>query len=374
MGFSDMISSLLLTFIKIKVRKADYNGIDLGPLRTDPNKRANATFVILVRNEEMWSMMSAIQRLEARFNKKYGYPYVFLNNVPFTDSFKDSIRRVVSTKVEFGLVPKEHWSIPEWIDVDRAHRAWDDMYWNNVLHGESESYRHMCRFFSGFFFRHPLLLKYEYYWRVEPGVNYMCDFDFDPFVYMQEHKKLYSFVISFDEIPETVPTLYQTVRDYMHERKLQPTWFDFFKHTSDTGDKVDEFNLCHFWSNFEIGDLRFFRSQQYLDFFDYLDRKGGFFYERWGDAPIHSFAVGMFLKKSEVQFFNDIGYFHAPNGHCPVGEPAAKCHCDEEAGGFFMDFDSRDCVPSWVELQPERSEAFIPGFFDRTDLNVTQAL
>ena len=32
------------------------------------------------------------------------------------------------------------------------------------------------------------------------------------------------------------------------------------------------YNLCHFWSNFELGDLRFFRSRPYLDFFDYLDR------------------------------------------------------------------------------------------------------
>ena len=32
------------------------------------------------------------------------------------------------------------------------------------------------------------------------------------------------------------------------------------------------YNLCHFWSNFELGDLRFFRSRPYLDFFDWLDR------------------------------------------------------------------------------------------------------
>ena len=32
------------------------------------------------------------------------------------------------------------------------------------------------------------------------------------------------------------------------------------------------YNLCHFWSNFEIGDLRFFRSEAYQEFFSYLDR------------------------------------------------------------------------------------------------------
>ncbi len=26
-----------------------------------------------------------------------------------------------------------------------------------------------------FFFNHPLLLKYEWYWRVEPEITYFCD-------------------------------------------------------------------------------------------------------------------------------------------------------------------------------------------------------
>jgi hypothetical protein len=38
---------------------------------------------------------------------------------------------------------------------------------------------------------------------------------------------------------------------------------------------------CHFWSNFEIGRLAFFRSEAYLQFFEHLDQAGGFFYERW---------------------------------------------------------------------------------------------
>lgn len=48
----------------------------------------------------------------------------------------------------------------------------------------------------------------------------------------------------------------------------------------------DSYNLCHFWSNFEIGDLNFLRSREYMEYFEYLDRTGGFFYERWGDAPV----------------------------------------------------------------------------------------
>lgn len=33
------------------------------------------------------------------------------------------------------------------------------------------------------------------------------------------------------------------------------------------------------WSNFEIGDLDLWRGEAYTKFFDFLDKKGGFYYE-----------------------------------------------------------------------------------------------
>lgn len=85
------------------------------------------------------------------------------------------------------------------------------------------------------------------------------------------------------------------------------------------------YNRCHFWSNFEIGDLNFFRSPEYQAFFEYLDRKGGFFYERWGDAPVHSIAAALFLEKDQIHYFEDIGYRHEPFMHCPRF-PSCACN------------------------------------------------
>jgi hypothetical protein len=80
------------------------------------------------------------------------------------------------------------------------------------------------------------------------------------------------------------------------------------------------------WSNFEIADMDFFRSKVYTEFFEHLDASGGFYYEvslfthfltsymnwaqRWGDAPVHSIAVSLFLPKSAIHFFDRIGYAH----------------------------------------------------------------
>ena len=54
---------------------------------------------------------------------------------------------------------------------------------------------------------------------------------------------------------------------------------------------------------------------------------------RWGDAPVHSIAVALMLKQSEVHFFYDIGYFHNPWWHCPSEPdwlPAEKCSCNPD--------------------------------------------
>ena len=42
-------------------------------------------------------------------------------------------------------------------------------------------------------------------------------------------------------------------------------------------------------------------SQAYEEYFKYLDRTGGFFYERWGDAPVHSLGAVMLLNSSQVR-------------------------------------------------------------------------
>jgi alpha 1,2-mannosyltransferase len=60
----------------------------LGDEATKSGHRANATFVILCRNSDMGGTLRSIRDIEDRFNRKYGYPYVLLNEEPFTDEFK----------------------------------------------------------------------------------------------------------------------------------------------------------------------------------------------------------------------------------------------------------------------------------------------
>jgi mannosyltransferase len=90
--------------------------------------------------------------------------------------------------------------------------------------------------------------------------------------------------------------------------------------------------LCHFWSNSEIGDVEFFRSQEHREFLDYLDRRDGFYAERWGDASVHAFAAALLVKPEELHHFEDFEYFHDPWIVTPAN-PAGKQLPESESLG-----------------------------------------
>ncbi|VVT54591.1 uncharacterized protein SAPINGB_P004152 [Magnusiomyces paraingens] len=293
--------------------------------------RANATFVTLARNKDVWSMIESIRAIEDRFNHKYKYDWVFLNDEDFDDRFKELTSAIISGNTTYARIPKEHWSYPDWIDQDKAKEARKKMREAKIIYGGSESYRHMCRYESGFFWRHPALNKYKYYWRVEPSIKIFCDINYDVFKYMEDHKLRYGFTISLHEYKATIPTLWDSTVKFMKQHPEMLAKDNIMGFVS--GNEGKDYNRCHFWSNFEVADLDFWREEAYTKYFDFLDHEGGFFYERWGDAPVHSIGASLFLNKSEVHHFEDIGYWHVPFNNCPTLKQTRmdnKCVCDPE--------------------------------------------
>ena len=57
--------------------------------------KSNAVFLVLCRNEDVDGTVKSIRGLEDRFNHKYHYPWVFLNEVEFTEDFKRCVHAVM---------------------------------------------------------------------------------------------------------------------------------------------------------------------------------------------------------------------------------------------------------------------------------------
>lgn len=174
--------------------------------------------------------------------------------------------------------------------------------------------------------------------RVEPGVKFSCDIDFDPFRLMQERdikygkkelvvfqiyeRKFYygwaGFTIALEEYLATVPTLWYHTIEFAktHPQYIYPPDRPDSLVRMVTNDEGESYNLCHFWSNFEIASVSFMRSEGYQAYFKYLDQAGGFFYERYYILLlITSFFNSKVYLQPETQMGRRACSFHCSGAH-----------------------------------------------------------
>jgi alpha 1,2-mannosyltransferase len=83
-----------------------------------------------------------MRQIEDRFNHQFHYPWIFLNDEPFTQEFRLLTTGMASGEVEYGLIDVDQWSTPSWIDTDKAQTAMEDMVKADVIYGGSVSYRY----------------------------------------------------------------------------------------------------------------------------------------------------------------------------------------------------------------------------------------
>lgn len=108
---------------------------------------------MLARNEDINGAVSSMKQVEDRFNRNFNYPWVFLNDQPFSEEFMRLIVRslpiislcllfhpsrtakLTNAVVSYGIIPKSHWEPPEWIDPEKAEKGRDDLLRQGVVHG-----------------------------------------------------------------------------------------------------------------------------------------------------------------------------------------------------------------------------------------------
>jgi hypothetical protein len=166
--------------------------------RIGPIKKHNGCILVLLRNKNLIQFAKTMKQFELVFNHKYQYPYVLLNDEEFSDYFKTTIKKYTNSIIEFGLIPREQWSVPDWLDKSKIKIGLENMPF-------SINYHHMCRYFSGFFFRHELTLKYDYFWRIDYDSNFPCAFHhMDPIDVLVSNKKQYGFTLLDGEVSNNI--------------------------------------------------------------------------------------------------------------------------------------------------------------------------
>jgi len=74
-----------------------------------PPRRANAALVMLARNYDLPGVLAAMKQVEDRFNKRFKYPWVLLNEVQFSKSFIKATKAITDAEVIHGFIEPSEW-------------------------------------------------------------------------------------------------------------------------------------------------------------------------------------------------------------------------------------------------------------------------
>jgi len=254
------------------------------------SKRCNAVIIYLSRKQDINDLKKNLRQLHKYFNKNYKYPIII-----FHDDLSEGDEKIFLKKysnIKFEYIKFE---IPSWIDKNKS-----------IFSPKHIGYKNMCRFFSGELFKHKAIKKYDWYWRLDSDSFFHSYINYDIFKFMKKKNYVYGYLGEnlIKDKPNVVKGLWDLTKKYIMDNNIQPTYL--YEYLDNDGN----WDRSLYYTNFEISNLDFWRSNEYMKYFNTIDKNGGIYYHRWGDHVIHFLALSMFVDKNKIYCFKDIDYSH----------------------------------------------------------------
>ena len=266
--------------------------------------KAVITYLIGRRSEHYLDLIDSLIALELHFLSRFPYPVIIFHEGLGPDEMERL--RLIYEQVVFHRLDRSFLFPPDHIDQSKVP---------SMIGGHATvGYRHMCRFFSGTMFRYPLLAAYDWFWRLDSDSFILGPLSFDPFRRMAEGGQVYGYMGLGREDEYLTTGLWSATTDYMLAHGITSPPALLRPHLESVAASpslpLGSWDRSYYYTNFEIGNLSFFRSEAYQSYFRHLDSEGGFYYYRWGDAPIRLLGVSIHASAGSVYRFDDLPYSH----------------------------------------------------------------
>jgi alpha 1,2-mannosyltransferase len=237
--------------------------------------------VMLLPNDLIWSRLNqSLPLLKQNLLDKYTIDYVIFHEAGFSEANKNEIRRRVSDvifkEIKFNMPESAQGFKPLWSDDWSLEKC--------------TSYGGMCTFFTKDIFEILIEMGYDYYLRLDDDSYLYEDFKENPFEKIRRENKSYGYCLKIKEGPHVIQGLFPFIKqhvetDYVFE---EPHWI--------------------YYNNFEIVDIKRYYNDQIREISQKIHESGGIYHWRWGDAPIRTILVSIFLPDEVMEF--DIDYEH----------------------------------------------------------------
>ena len=278
-------------------------------------------------------LAASLRALDAHFNDAFARPVVIFHPArarpgardakaaPLTAAEQEALRNCTRSALAFAEVDFEALA-----DAAALAAAPELAYgWYTI------GYRHMCNFFLQAIADQPILADYDYFWRFDAHSNLVAPVAADVFEEMHARGAAYGFASTEAEFWEFATGL-QAAAEAHFGRPASAAMRGAFvgppmQWGRDRNDAAiaacrarsdncrNDWNLRIYFNNFEVVSLAWMRSPSYRAFAAALQKSGGIYSTRWGDAPMRTFAVEYMLDPREVLLFRDVRVEHRGGLH-----------------------------------------------------------
>ena len=255
-------------------------------ISAQPADRPKAAVYYLVQPSRIHSVLDSLKALDTYFNNRFRYPVIIFHERNFNADHRAQVKNITTSNLYFQLV---EFKIPDFII-----QPFPKSNCKNVSIG----YKHMCRFHSLCVYEQPIMKQLEYIWRLDDDSFILSNINQDLFRFMSDNDLVYGYTFVTNDGRRCVQHLWKTASSYIRENHIKTQFFNKW-----TEPKM-------YYNNFEVSATKLWYSAEYNEYINMIDRAGGIYYNRWGDAPIKSIAVSMFVPENKTHCFCDVKYKH----------------------------------------------------------------
>jgi len=260
------------------------------------------TAVIYLANvERVVDINSSLHSLHTNFLPWTPADVVLFHEIDFNENVQSNLLQQYHD-IRFITLPRRAWSYPVHLPFSTS-----DFFVKEFSMG----YRHMCRFFGILIFREAHYLGYRWIIRMDSDSHILSPYKENMISFMVQHGYQYGFRMSQSEEAFVIRGFSELIVTYLRMFDIQPTFLYDLCNPKNLSGVTDQVWLDFtFYNNFFVTDVKFWISPKVEKFLSFIDRSGGIYSHRWGDADMHTATVSMFMNKSSVYQFNEFAYKH----------------------------------------------------------------
>ncbi len=238
----------------------------------------NTAIIYLSQVRRMQLLMRSLRLVQQNYLDKFPHPVILFHEGDFLEP-QQKILQDLCPSLTFRQVNIDP---PPHIDASQ-HRTW-------VMPRFGVGYRNMCRFFAMGLY--PLIQDLDYYMRLDDDSFIQSPMTKDPFASMADENRLYGWRSTRPENGATVSGLHALLKAH------DPIF------------KGVKWNRQIFYNNFHIAKPSMWTSEPFKGALEAIDRAGGIYTGRWGDAPIQTLLVKAYVPEAQRHCFTGFKYSH----------------------------------------------------------------